>query len=65
METSGAARPRTDPYTMEFHRKSWRPSATASWNQIPAQLRTEPKLSRFKSQLKTWVPAAIPPKVEL
>ena len=53
--TQGADRLGSQPYRMEFRRKSWKYRAIAWWNMMPVTLRSQMSLARFKRDLKSWI----------
>ena len=53
--TQGTDRLGTDPYRMEYRRKSWKPKTIAWWNQLPESLRIQRSSVRFKRELKMWI----------
>ena len=46
----------------ELHLNSFVPRASRSWNRLPCSLRQVPKITTFKTKLKSWIKDNIPVK---
>ena len=51
--------PTVDECSLELKKKSWCWSAPVWYNKLPLELKSERKMTKFKTRLKEWVPAYV------